>query len=347
MIKLGGIKRYNSVKYLVVDEVDACLLDNHGKVASTALASSGTPLHELLSTYLSPTYVDGKDAAALDAAMTSTFGNGKDAKRPVLQSRTTIFCSATIPQRNHFAKQCLQNQWMLQEPRNICLRNGEQLLPTQLSHAFMVCASTEKKLPALRRVLKKIRAAMMKNAAGTNEAYEKKKVLVFAENHRPLEEMAKVIANDADGVYWNEPVAASGTIVPKNALISVLRYEDSLSQRAAAMDAFRGEDSRTNPRNKHQRYDASVAAAADNIPFRVMFSSDLAARGIDISDITHVIHLDLPASADTYVHRSGRTGRLGRAGQVLSIVTSKQEFVLQRLANKLAVNMSCIGRQTK
>jgi superfamily II DNA/RNA helicase len=71
----------------------------------------------------------------------------------------------------------------------------------------------------------------------------------------------------------------------------------------------------------------------------------LAARGLDIADISHVIHFDLPDDADTYVHRAGRTGRMGRKGQVLAIITPEQEFVLKRLTNKLNVETKCLARQ--
>ena len=70
MIRSGGIKRYNSIKYLIVDEVDACLLNNIGKISSStsstrgqSLQFTGTPLHELLSKYLLPTYDDGREAS--------------------------------------------------------------------------------------------------------------------------------------------------------------------------------------------------------------------------------------------------------------------------------------------
>lgn len=311
MIQLGGIKRYNNIRYLVVDEVDACLLNNGGKVSSSEnlILSSGTPLHTLLSKHLSPTFEDGRD---VDDSIVTASTVTKTA-RPILQQRNTIFCSATIPQIRHFLKQCVQNQWMIQSPTLICLRPGEQLLPSKIQHAYMVSTTTENKLVALRRLVRKLTAG---NA--------RRKVLVFAENHRPLEEMAKVLAKDVEGIFWNEQTAAKAEpIATHTELVSVLRYEDSLTQRATALEAFR----------------------CDTSHVAILLSTDLAARGLDVTDCTHVIHFDLPDTADTYVHRSGRTGRLGRPGQVVSIVTANQEFVLQRLTNKLQVDITCVGRQ--
>jgi hypothetical protein len=77
MIRYGGIKRYTSIKYLVVDEVDACLLNNGGKtvsklILSSSSSSSSTPLHKLLSRYLSPTYDDGQGAMVDDIVSSSS-----------------------------------------------------------------------------------------------------------------------------------------------------------------------------------------------------------------------------------------------------------------------------------
>jgi ATP-dependent RNA helicase DeaD len=54
---------------------------------------------------------------------------------------------------------------------------------------------------------------------------------------------------------------------------------------------------------------------------RVLVATDVAARGIDVQDIAHVIHADAPGDADTYTHRSGRTGRAGRKGMSSVLVT--------------------------
>jgi superfamily II DNA/RNA helicase len=53
----------------------------------------------------------------------------------------------------------------------------------------------------------------------------------------------------------------------------------------------------------------------------------MAARGIDIDSITHVINFDLPLAPETYVHRTGRTGRAGKSGRALSLV-APQDFPL-------------------
>jgi len=51
-----------------------------------------------------------------------------------------------------------------------------------------------------------------------------------------------------------------------------------------------------------------------------LIATDVAARGLDIPDVTHVINFDVPQTYDTYVHRIGRTGRSGKKGTALTFV---------------------------
>ncbi|UOQ48797.1 DEAD/DEAH box helicase [Gracilibacillus caseinilyticus] len=73
----------------------------------------------------------------------------------------------------------------------------------------------------------------------------------------------------------------------------------------------------------------------------LLLASDVAARGLDIPDLTHVIHMDLPKDTTQFVHRSGRTGRLGSdSGTVVAIVTESEERQLQKFSRQLNLTVS-------
>ncbi|ANA34291.1 ATP-dependent RNA helicase RhlE [Ralstonia mannitolilytica] len=64
---------------------------------------------------------------------------------------------------------------------------------------------------------------------------------------------------------------------------------------------------------------------------RVLVATDVAARGIDVPDITHVVNFDLPKQAEDYVHRIGRTGRAGRSGIAINLVNHNDTFQWRRI----------------
>ncbi|MCO5398271.1 DEAD/DEAH box helicase [Ralstonia soli] len=64
---------------------------------------------------------------------------------------------------------------------------------------------------------------------------------------------------------------------------------------------------------------------------RVLVATDVAARGIDVPDITHVVNFDLPKQAEDYVHRIGRTGRAGRSGVAINLVNHNDTFQWRRI----------------
>ncbi len=69
--------------------------------------------------------------------------------------------------------------------------------------------------------------------------------------------------------------------------------------------------------------------------FRVLVATDVAARGLDVDDITHVINYDLPLEAETYVHRIGRTARAGAGGDAISFCCAEERAYLQEIERLL------------
>ena len=187
MVAYGGL-RYHTVKFVVLDEVDACLLSEETR----------EELHTLLAKYLSPSFMSAELLAELEEKSKNSVAAGiikdkgafnAETLAPWKQSpRQTVFCSATIPQHNHFIKQvimemdqnacntshhhtgqttccswltlavgllqCIQNQWTLSAPAHVHVSPGE-LMPTQLRHTYLTCPDNDQKMSALRAYLKR------------------------------------------------------------------------------------------------------------------------------------------------------------------------------------------------
>lgn len=353
-------------------------------------------------------------------------------------NRQTIFASATIPQHNHFAKQCVKNGWTVRmdqrPPVRINVSPGE-LMPPTLRHVYVVCKDGENKIVGLRRWLRKElegvvdvapttttmmmasakstmtqsgviegdRHGVVTTTASTSATMSKEndeedddcRVLIFCndDGRQRMESLAQILARDWNGLIWKEgyyapsPSSATTTTTSNtayntktkyghgtgnggggdidltkgyDAIITMLRLDDTLGARAAAMGGFRGRSYQktsptTNINNMGRvliREDATTrrrSPSSEKTLLRIMISTDLAARGLDISNISLVINYDLPNDGnggyDTYVHRGGRAGRMGKEGKVMSLITSEEEFVLERLANKLALDFKCVARQ--
>jgi ATP-dependent RNA helicase RhlE len=86
-------------------------------------------------------------------------------------------------------------------------------------------------------------------------------------------------------------------------------------------------------RSQSQREKALARFADGSVDCLV--ATDVAARGIDVDDITHVINFDAPGDREAYVHRIGRTGRAGRAGVGITFVLGEQAKEVRRIAHDL------------
>ncbi len=86
-------------------------------------------------------------------------------------------------------------------------------------------------------------------------------------------------------------------------------------------------------RSQSQRNAALAGFRARN--YRVMVATDLAARGIDVPHVSHVINFDLPDESENYIHRIGRTARMGKSGEALSLVSPAERMSLGRIERVL------------
>ena len=87
--------------------------------------------------------------------------------------------------------------------------------------------------------------------------------------------------------------------------------------------------------NKSQNHRERVLAAFRSGEIRILVATDIAARGIDVDGISHVVNFDLPNVPETYVHRIGRTARAGADGVAISLVAGAEEMAYLRDIERL------------
>jgi ATP-dependent RNA helicase DeaD len=105
--------------------------------------------------------------------------------------------------------------------------------------------------------------------------------------------------------------------------IGAARLDKQLADRGLRVKALHGDMS------QGQRDGVMIQFKEHKLPLLV--ATDVAARGLDIEHVTHVINYDLPNNTEIYVHRIGRTGRVGRTGRAITFVTSKQRDEIPRI----------------
>jgi ATP-dependent RNA helicase RhlE len=109
------------------------------------------------------------------------------------------------------------------------------------------------------------------------------------------------------------------------------RLADSLVRCGINAERIHGNRSQT------QRTQALAGFKSGRYP--VLVATDIAARGIDVEDLSHVINFDVPAAPDDYIHRVGRTGRAEMTGEAFTFVSPEEEADLQAIERALGVRL--------
>ena len=123
-------------------------------------------------------------------------------------------------------------------------------------------------------------------------------------------------------------------LVFSNRRDQVRRLADNLYRNGINCGALSGEI----PQNKRIR----TLDAFKTGKLRVLVATDVAGRGLHISDVTHVVNYTLPEEAGDYVHRIGRTGRAGAVGTSISFACEEDSFLLPAIEEKLGHKLDCI-----
>jgi len=142
-------------------------------------------------------------------------------------------------------------------------------------------------------------------------------------------------------VYYETPQSAKPDALtrildfqaPRSALI-FCRTRREASDLASTLQA-RGHDADAIHGDMSQSQRERVLRAFREGRISLLVATDVAARGLDIPDVTHVINYDIPDDSDAYVHRIGRTGRMGRKGEALTLVTPRETRLLRVIERQI------------
>jgi ATP-dependent RNA helicase DeaD len=107
--------------------------------------------------------------------------------------------------------------------------------------------------------------------------------------------------------------------------MEVIELEDKLQKRGFAVASLHGD--------KQQKEREITLRKFRSGETKVLVATDVAARGLDIKELTHVINHSLPWDVESYIHRIGRTGRNGKEGTAISLINPRQVSSLRRLQN--------------
>ena len=128
---------------------------------------------------------------------------------------------------------------------------------------------------------------------------------------------------------------AGATLIFARTRASCGEVADTLREDGFAAEALHGDLS--------QAAREQVLMGLRNQRLHIVVATDIAARGLDVDHLTHVINLDLPDEPESYVHRIGRVGRAGRKGIAISLVSRRDTRLLRRVEQGLKKKLDRIG----
>jgi superfamily II DNA/RNA helicase len=144
-----------------------------------------------------------------------------------------------------------------------------------------------------------------------------------------------MIAEQRDKIEVLRKLAAS--IKPERAIVFINKSEEIQLTTAKLQYHHLSVSDISGSASKEERKKALEGFRKGEI--KLLVASDIAARGLDIKGVTHIINLDLPIDSKGYLHRAGRTGRMGEPGMTISIVTEREVPFIKRCERDLKIKI--------
>ena len=190
-------------------------------------------------------------------------------------------------------------------------------------------------LPDMRRVIARLparRQSLFFSATLTPEAVKLSRTLVRDAVHIEIEPQQPTVARIAQRVMYVAKDKKEALLVallrdPKMDKVLVFTQRKHIANKVAAKLQAAGVPAAVIHGNKSQNARTRALDGFGKGHARVLVATDIAARGIDVEGITHVINYELPSEAETYVHRIGRTARAGAAGDAVSFCCAEERDI--------------------
>ena len=173
--------------------------------------------------------------------------------------------------------------------------------------------------------IRKLAAGFMRDPATVEVARRNTPAELVAQVQIPVDQAGKraLLAHLVKSNDWHQVLVFTRTKHGAN------RLAKQLNASGVEADAIHG--------NKSQPQRTRVLKRFKDNELRVLVATDIAARGLDIEELPHVVNFDLPHVAEDYVHRIGRTGRAGSAGEAVSLVSTEDRplmAAIEKLMNR-------------
>ncbi len=194
-------------------------------------------------------------------------------------------------------------------------------------------------LPQLKRVIEYLPKKRQNLLFSATMTVEVEAIIDEFFNHPARVEAAPVgtpLENIAQSVFYvpnfNTKISLLKHILDANPAYTKVLIFCSSKKKAdllfAEIESIHGAETGVIHSNKSQNYRFNSVQKFTSGEYRMLIATDIVARGIDVSQVSHVINFDLPEKPENYIHRIGRTGRADKMGNAISLVTPKEETYL-------------------